>query len=275
MRVALLFGFVVSAALGTVLSVPAHAWGKIGHRVAAHIAEEHLSGQARAGVSEILGAEDLAESSTWPDFMRSAPTEFWQKVAGPLHYVTVPTGKGYSEIGAPDEGDAYTGLARFRATLIDRDASLAERQLALRFIVHIIGDLHQPLHCGNGTDRGGNDFAVTWRGRATNLHFVWDTALVEDEALSYSEMSQWLSRRITPDDVQSWWETDPLVWIEESVRIRDTIYPDANDERARNLSWRYVFAHRATMRRRLSQAGVRMAAYLNEAFDELALPDAP
>lgn len=252
--------------LALVVTTPAHAWGKIGHRVAAEIADQHLSGQARAAITLILGEESLAESATWPDFMRSSDASFWRREAGPLHYVTVPAGKTYAQVGAPPEGDAVTGLARFRAILVDPDTSVAQRQLALRFIVHIIGDLHQPLHCGNGTDRGGNDFGVTWKGRATNLHFVWDTGLVEEEALSYSEMTQWLTRHIAAEQVLSWWEKDPLVWIAESAEIRDTIYPDADDETARNLSWNYVFTHRATMRQRLSQAGVRTAAYLNDTF---------
>ena len=87
--------------------------------------------------------------------MRSNPEHFWQEVAGPFHYVTIPEGKTYAEVGAPDEGDSVTALAQFRKVLLDPKASREQKQLALRFTVHIIGDLHQPLHAGNGTDRGG------------------------------------------------------------------------------------------------------------------------
>ncbi|MEL6870603.1 MAG: S1/P1 nuclease [Pseudomonadota bacterium] len=250
-----------------VSSSSAFAWGKIGHRVVGEIATQHLSGQARASIEQILGSEDLAESSTWPDFMRSSPDSFWQREAGPYHYVTVPVGKTYEQVGAPPEGDAVTALAKYRAVLRDPAADLEQRQLALRFIVHIVADLHQPLHAGNGTDRGGNDFAVVWQGRPTNLHSVWDTGLVDDEQLSYTEMSRWLTRRLRPDDVLAWWTADPLDWIAESVQIRDTIYPDANDEAARNLRWDYIYQHRATVRQRLTQAGIRLAAYLNDVFE--------
>jgi len=81
--------------------------------------------------------------------------------------------------------------------LQDETASLEDKQLTLRFTVHIIGDLHQPLHAGDGTDRGGNDYKMTFFWEETNLHRVWDTQLIEQEELSYTEMTHWLSRKIT------------------------------------------------------------------------------
>ena len=136
--------------------------------------------------------------------MRSDPSDFWQKTASPWHYVTVPNGTDYDDSDAPPEGDAMTALARFTETLRDPKASQDDKRLALRFIVHINGDLHQPLHAGNGTDRGGKDFKVTWFGKSTNLHSVWDSGLIEQRALSYSEYAKWLSRSITPLEVVAW-----------------------------------------------------------------------
>lgn len=243
---------------------PALAWGKIGHRVTGQIAQIYLTDEARRQVQAILGVEDLAEASTWPDFMRSSPEAFWQGPSVPLHYVTIPVGKTYAQVGAPEEGDAITGLARFRATLLDDRASLADKQLALRFLVHVIGDLHQPLHAGNGTDHGGNLFDVSFFGRSTNLHAVWDTDLVQYEELSYTEMVHWLTRALVPSQIAKWQQTDPLVWVAESAAIRDGIYPDPDGDR--DLRWEYVFAHRATVRTRLTQAGIRLAAYLNDLF---------
>ncbi|MEO0615076.1 MAG: S1/P1 nuclease [Pseudomonadota bacterium] len=258
-------GFLSVLALS--LAAPqALAWGKTGHRVTGAIAESHLSGDARAAITGLLGTEDLAEASTWPDFMRSADATFWRWQASPWHYVTVPEGDTYADAGAPDQGDAITALAQFRETLRDRDASAEDRRLALRFAVHIIGDLHQPLHAGNGTDRGGNDFTVSFFGAPTNLHGLWDTGLIDHEQLSYTELTMWLTRRLTPADVASWWVTDPEIWIAESTAIRDTIYPDADGDR--ELRWNYVFTHRDTVRRRLAMGGVRIAAWLNETFAE-------
>jgi len=186
--------------LSLALATPAHAWGPIGHRITGAIADENLSGLARANVRMLLGTEDLAEAATWPDDMKSNPDTFWQKQASPWHYVTVK-GDEYKATDAPAEGDAMTALSRFTATLRDPRAPLEDKRLALRFIVHIIGDLHQPLHDGAGNDRGGNAVSVTWFGKPTNLHSVWDSGLIEQRSLSYSEYTAWLSRSIKPEDV--------------------------------------------------------------------------
>tara|TARA_R110002072_G_scaffold2361_8_gene19656 strand:- start:1911 stop:2693 length:783 start_codon:yes stop_codon:yes gene_type:complete len=256
----------IIAALCAVLmtGAPAFGWGKTGHRVTGAIAERYLTDEARAAVVELLGVESLAEASTWPDFMRSSREEFWQ-ASWSLHFVTVPDGTIYDPANAPEEGDAYTALERFSAIVTDENAPLEERQRALRLIVHIIGDLHQPLHNGNGTDRGGNNVTVVWFDTVTTLHLAWDEDLVDHEQLSYTEMTNWLDARITPDLAQAWMDPDPRTWIAESVAIRDSVYPDDAE-----LQWDYVYEHRGQMRTRLSQGGVRIAAYLNALFADTA-----
>lgn len=245
-----------------VQTAPAHAWGQTGHRVTGVIADAHLSGHARARIAQILDGESLAEASTWADEMRSNPDPFWQREAGPFHYVTVPAGEAYAHHHAPAEGDAMTALARFSAQLRDPDTDSETRRLALRFIVHIIGDLHQPLHAGRGDDRGGNDVRVTWFGNDTNLHAVWDSGLIDGQQLSYSEYADRLMRRTRPADVIAWWIADPVVWISESTALRETLYP----EEAR-LGYDYAYRFRPQAEQRLAQAGVRIAAYLNQLFD--------
>ncbi len=116
------------------LSAPAHAWGPVGHRITGAIADENLSGVARANVRVLLGSEDLAEAATWPDDQKSNPVPFWQKQASPWHYVTVRQGDDYKASDAPVEGDAMTALTRFTATLHDQKASMDDKRLALRFI---------------------------------------------------------------------------------------------------------------------------------------------
>jgi S1/P1 Nuclease len=251
----------IAAILIALTSTQALAWGQIGHRVTGAIAEPLLSRKAAKEIRAILGNESLAEASTWPDEMRSSPEEFWQVTANPWHYVTVPAGKTYTEVGAPPQGDAVTALAKFAATLKDPAATLEQKQLALRFTVHLVGDLHQPLHVGNGTDRGGNDVKVTAGGNETNLHAVWDGYLVDREQLSYSEKTAWLARRLTPALKREWAVADPLVWVSESGAMRDTIYPTTPQ-----ISWKYAFDQQEKVDTRLMQAGVRMAAYLNDLF---------
>ena len=246
-----------------VMSGQAFGWGATGHRVIAEIAAGYISAEARLAVEEILGPETLAEASTWPDFMRADPAEFWQETANPWHYVTVLPGTTYEDVGAPEQGDAVSALADFSRTVRDPEASADERALALRFIVHIIADLHQPLHVGNGEDRGGNDFEITWFGEPSNLHRVWDSHLIESRKLSYTEMTDWLGAKIGAAEFRAWNTADPMVWVAESADIRERIYPDDRD-----LRWDYGYKWTDTLDTRLQQAGVRTAGYLNDLFDD-------
>jgi len=265
------------AAATLVIPAPALAWGKTGHRVVAAIADTQLSGLARAHIKEILGgAESLDEAANWPDEMRSDPAPFWQKTATPWHYVTL---NGITYDHAPAQGDALEALAHFRSVLQDPKASLADKQLALRFIVHLVGDLHQPLHVGKCCDKGGNDVKVTWFGKPSNLHAVWDSAIVDDEQLSFTELAAKLERHISERQVIEWWDINPRDWVSESAEYRDTLYPTAadaprdKDKKSKgppvpDLSYSYVYRFTPLMEQRLSQAGVRLAAYLNAIYAE-------
>ena len=257
---------VVFALLSCFVSQTVLAWGQTGHRITGEIAQQFLDPIASTYIAQLIPNESLAEASTWADEMRSNPRDFWKKTAGPFHYVTVPKNRSYLDVGAPDKGDSVTALQRFRNTLLDENSSMENKQLALRFIVHIIGDLHQPLHAGDGTDRGGNDVKVRFMWEDSNLHRVWDSGLINHQQLSFKEWTSWLTEKLDASNVAKWHSTNPSIWITESAAIRDTIYPqDAN-----NMSWNYVYEHTPTVKQRLSQGGVRIALYLNELFGELA-----
>ncbi|RVQ65995.1 S1/P1 Nuclease [Croceicoccus ponticola] len=248
------------------MTAPAHAWGPSGHRVVGQIAADNVSGRTAAEIALILDdGETLAEASTWPDEQRSDPAAFWQKEAGAYHYVTLPDGKSYAEAGTPPQGDAISALARFTKVLKDDKASREDKALALRFVVHIVGDLHQPLHNGSGKDRGGNEFQVTYFGRSTNLHTVWDRELVASSDYSFSELAALLESRLTDKQKIAWWNADPLMWVGESVVIRDTIYPPADN---RELGYEYVWKNWPIIEQRLTQGGIRLAAYLDATFAE-------
>ena len=266
------------AATAALLPAPALAWGKTGHRVVAAIAETELSGLARAHVEQILGpGEGLDEAATWPDDMRADPSPLWQKQASPWHYVTM---NGVTYDHAPPEGDALEALGRFTRTLQDPNASRADKQMALRFVVHLVGDVHQPLHAGKCCDHGANEVKVTWFGKPTNLHAVWDSSIVDEEQLSFTELAAKLERHITPADIIAWSDVNPLDWVTESARLRDGLYPTKADlpklvkgkKRRKgppplpDLSFSYVYRFTPLMEQRLSQGGVRLAAYLNAVF---------
>jgi hypothetical protein len=182
--------------IAATMSFQALSWGQVGHRVTGAIAEQYLTPEAQHAISQLLVNEDLAEASTYADEMKSNPIEFWKKTANPWHYVNVFDGKTYSDVAPPPEGNAVTALEMFTRQLKSKKSSYEEKQLALRFIVHIIGDLHQPFHAGNGTDRGGNDVKLKFFWEDSNLHRVWDSGLIDRQKLSYTEWTHILSRKI-------------------------------------------------------------------------------
>jgi hypothetical protein len=243
------------------ISFQALSWGQMGHRVTGSIAQQYLSPEAQKAISELLVNEDLAEASTYADEMRAHPGEFWKKTANPWHYVNVFDGKTYSEVAPPPEGDAVTALEMFSKQLTNNQSSVAEKQRALRFIVHIIGDLHQPFHAGNGKDRGGNEVKLKFFWEDSNLHRVWDSGLIDRQQLSYTEWTQILSRKISAQQAKDWKEVDPLVWIAESAKVRANLYPE-NDK----ISWDYQYQNLPVLKERLQMGGVRIAAYLNALF---------
>ncbi len=244
------------------LAAPAEAWGPQGHRVAGTLTEAYLSPAAQRAVQSLLGDESLSAASTWADRMRGNPSVFWQQTAGPYHYVTVPQGKTYAEVGAPGQGDAYTALAEFRSILEDPSSSRAHRQLALRFSLHIIQDLHQPLHVGSGRDRGGNDIKLRIGAKTTNLHRVWDSGILAVAGRSDDEWTAHL-QSTAPEDVSAWADPDPLTWISESAALRDRVYPSR-----RFITDQYLQHWLPAAEQRLQQSAVRAAAWLNQAFDE-------
>jgi hypothetical protein len=236
-----------------------------------------VSGRTAAEIELLLGSESLAEGSTWPDEQRSNPDTFWQETASPWHYVTLPEGRTIDQLIHPPEGDAASALERFRAILRDPEANQKDKARALRFAVHIIADLHQPLHVGDGTDRGGNDVKVMWFDQPNNLHWVWDEGLILRQQLSFTEYADRLDRRIEPGLTVAWWDARPDTWMAESAALRPQIYPQGETARGPVegagteedpfiLSWDYAWRWNESMEERLAQSGIRTAAWLDETF---------
>ena len=233
----------------------AFAWGAVGHRAIGRIAERHLTPKAGKAVSELLAPEELAYVTTWADEIRSEPE--WAKAA-PWHYVTIPDGQTYDSSAKDPGGDILEAIPRFERILADKGASRTERVQALKWLAHLVGDLHQPLHVGRGPDHGGNDILVLWFNEPTNLHAVWDNKIIESAQLSFSELAELLDHP-TAEEVRAWQASGPRDWADESKQLRDLCYP-ASDHR---LSFPYLHDHWPTVERRLLQAGIRLAGELN------------
>ena len=142
---------------------PAFAWGPTGHRAAARIAEKHLSAKAAKAVAELLGSDTLPEISTWADEIRSDPD--WQR-ASPWHYINIEDGESFETMARAPGGDIISQLEHVDAVLRNSKSPREEKIVALKFLVHLVADLHQPLHAGRASDRGGNEIQVTWHGAA-------------------------------------------------------------------------------------------------------------
>jgi hypothetical protein len=245
-------------AVGWILAVGATsalAWGPTGHRATGRIAERHLTPQAARAVADLLGPETLAFAGTWSDEIRSEAD--WAK-GDPWHWVTIPDGQTYDAAAKNPAGDVLEALARFEKVLGDRSAPRADRVQALKWLTHLVGDLHQPLHVGRGDDRGGNETVVLWFGDPSNLHSVWDSKLIEQSELSFSELVELVDRG-TPEQVRDWQRGGPREWADESQRLREQVYAIGD----RRLSFKYVHDQWPTVQRRIVQGGVRLAGMLN------------
>ena len=262
-------------AMSALAAAPAAAWGPVGHRITAQIAQDNVSGQTRARIAQILGHEELPEAATWPDEQRSNPDAFWQTTSYPWHFVTIPVGQAPEHLEHPSEGDAETALESFTAVLRDPAASPEDKSRALRFVVHIVGDLHQPLHVGKPGDRGGNDVKVKWFDDPVvqNLHWVWDEGMIRRQELSFSEYAARLEARMTAEQVVVWWNVEPDAWMAESAALRDRIYPTPSERDGAGtpeapfvMRYWYPYEWTPEMELRLQQSGIRIAAYLDWVF---------
>ena len=234
-------------------------WGSTGHRIVGEIAENHLSEKAKRKISSLMGHHNLAMMSNWADEIKSDPN--W-KHANDWHYATIPNGEKY--IPGKHKGKAIEKVKEFSKVLKNKSASKIEKQNALKFLVHLIGDIHQPLHVGNGKDRGGNSVKVKWFNEPTNLHAVWDTKIIQGQNLSYTEYANFLLTGAEISLLKKWKKDDLLTYSHESRDYRERCY----DFKDNNLGYNYVFKHKALLEKRLLQGGLRLAGALNRIFNQ-------
>ena len=238
------------------MPVMGFSWGSIGHRVVGQVAMSHMSKKANKNVMTALGNEDVAMVSNWMDFIKS---ESDKRHMNAWHYCSIPDSGQYE--GAPEEGDVHKMINQFIEELKSKNYSVDE-QFALKSLVHLVGDIHQPLHVGNGTDRGGNDVKLKFFYKKSNLHRVWDSGMIDKQQLSYTEYAKWVDVA-TDDEVSDWQAASVMNWMEESVSYRASIYDIPEDK---ELSYKYVHDHIYDVNKRLLQAGVRLAGILNEIY---------
>jgi hypothetical protein len=259
-----------SAAVALLLSGgQAFAWGSEGHYIVALIAVRELSPVAKAQVVKLLDASDASDAmervSTWADEIRPSRPE-----TAPWHYVDIEVdSNGYEAARDCPNDDCVVGqIERDAAILKDKSLAKPVRAEALRFLIHFIGDEHQPLHCSDNHDRGGNQVRVILLGRETNLHAEWDTSVVEALGDDPAVVAAQLSTKITPADQATWSKGTPASWADESWHIaKQDIYADILGRGGISapiiLPPDYASKKAPIAAEQLEKAGVRLAKILN------------
>lgn len=234
--------------------------GPRGHRIVAELAEAQLTPQARAAVQKLLAlrrARHLDDVANWADNLRDTDPDLFRRTKR-LHFVNFHSRDCiYDPPRDCRNGEcAVAAIDKYSAILANRANPPAERAEALAFVVHFVGDIHQPLHADYRHDAGGNDFQVRWRGRGTNLHHVWDSLMLDSTHLSAAQFTDKLAAQHTRIATGG----TPAQWAEESCRIDrdDGVYPSS-----RRIDAAYVDRELPIAEQRLRQAGARLAALLN------------
>ena len=245
----------------------AGAWGFDGHRIVGTLAESELSPSARAEAHRLLAGEPeptLAGVSTWADTLRDDPA--WRHT-GRWHWVNLPRENPCTYVAARDcpDGDCVVGAIRTQFDILaDRSRPDAERRDALKFLVHFVGDVHQPFHAGFGFDRGGNQTQLRFDRQGWNLHSLWDSAMVKHAGLEPADYARQLrGGPALPPDATLGLERPEERWALESCQA---IHDDGLYPARRTVGRGYLEQHRPLAEQRLRQAASRLAALLEVAL---------
>ena len=246
-------------------AAPAQAWGPQGHEIIALIALKELTPPARGQVTRLLGGPAMmVHDANWADEIRDQrrDTAAW-------HYVDIPLeASGYdARRDCRGQDCVVAQIEKDLRVLSNHRAGEAARAEALRFLIHFVADVHQPLHAEDHDDKGGNQVRVTIGRYRANLHRVWDSEVVDALGADPAIEANVLARSITPAQRKSWASGAPAQWANEAHAIaRDQIYPPLAGRREVRLPRDYAFRQAPVTRLLLAKAGVRLAFVLNNAF---------
>jgi hypothetical protein len=246
------FRSVFIVALQFCLSLTAFGWGKEGHTMTADIAKEHMNKAAKDSLKFYLGDMTIEQASTWMDEIKKDSTLDYLK---PLHYINIEEGQSYDPNST---GNIISELNKVIGELKDRSHhSKAEVAFDLKVLIHLVGDLHQPLHVGYGSDKGGNGIKFTVEGDSSNLHRVWDTEIIRREHIKGEE----LNLDVTKADREQATKIDIIEWMNESRAHLKAIY-DFNG----NINGKYLSKNSKLVKKQLILGGLRLASLLNSLF---------
>jgi hypothetical protein len=280
----------ILAVLATMACAPAAAWGDLGHRVTALIAYRHLLPTARAQLDALLASDgdpltapDFASRATWADKYRNGhrETAAWHFVDIEIDHPELQSAcNGFPVLTVdqiasqgPAQDCVVNKIEEFSAELSGLRTPPAERLLALKFLIHFVGDLHQPLHAADHQDRGGNCIALTPpQQQQSNLHAYWDVAVVEALGLSAAQIADKLDASLGAADFKQWAQGTPQSWALDTFEVgrRDTYalpsLPTCSNSGSVSLSSEYRARAEKDAAMQLQKAAVRLAAVLNAAL---------
>ncbi len=253
--------FIAAIAFSTITFAAEEDWGRTGHRATGEVAEGYLTKKAQQKIEELLNGQSLAFVSTYGDDIKSDPE---YRKYGPWHYVNLEPGETeYTKEKANPKGDLLQGIRTCIAVLKDQQASKEEKAFYLKMLVHFMGDLHQPLHAGRGEDKGGNDIQVRWFGKGSNLHRVWDSEMINDFQMSFTELAA-NTDRLSKKEVRKIKEGSVIDWMYESKELSKRVYDSA--EIGEKLGYEYMYEWFPVVHDQLQKGGIRLAKVLNEIF---------
>jgi hypothetical protein len=246
--------------LGHSLNGTEIVWGQTGHRTVGKIATKHLKNRTKRKIRKLLNGQSLAFVSTFADEIKS--DKKYRKFYT-WHFINMPLDSNYKDSKKHPQGDLVTGINTCIKILKDKTSSEKDKAFYLKMLVHLVGDLHQPMHIGQKEDRGGNRVQVKWFGGKTNLHSVWDTKMIEGFNMSYIELAE-NAEKLSKKEIKKLQEGTVVDWVDETHELTKKIYASAKKDE--NLRYRYSYDHLTTARTQLQKAGVRLAKILNDIY---------
>ena len=234
------------------------SWGGKGHDIIANIADTHLNPKAKSAVQKILDGRSMVYYSIWLDNTRGDDA---YKHTLTWHYANVDEDKTYETMEKNSKGDVYTATLMAIEKLNDNQSSDSIRSFYLKCLIHLVADLHCPMHLGRATDKGGNGFTIKWFGRKTNLHRLWDTQIIESlKTWSYTEWRENIDI-MSSEQYEEIVKGDVLIWLLETQEIAKEIYDYAQKDK--NYSYDYMKRYAQTVEQQLLRGGYRLAYILN------------
>lgn len=235
-------------------------WGPTGHRATGEIAEKHLTKRAKKKIEKLLKGESLAFVSTYADQIKSDKkyNKFYS-----WHYINMPLDSDYETTEKNPKGDLVTGIKECVKTLKDKEASEEDKRFYLKMLVHLMGDLHQPMHIGRKEDKGGNTIQVQWFKKGTNLHRVWDGDMIKEWGMSYVELAC-NSKDLSKEQINAIKKGTVLDWVKDTHTLTKKVYNSV--EVGENLKYRYSYDYFPVVREQLQKGGIRLAKVLNEIY---------